>query len=157
MPNDLKLLSRELRVNGLRIVETPVTVFNLVRKIKKGDVIVPIPTKVWSNKRKSEYIESIYLSYPLAWFYCQKLDNGVLLMKRGIERALTIMEYFDGTLKLTGLKKLPTLQNYSLNEIFREDTWLYEKFNERVVVVYASLTKLSPKENDEAIRRSLWH
>ena len=156
MTTDLKQISKELRENSPRIGEMPVTIFHLVRKINKGDLILPSPTKVWADKRKSEYIESIYLNYPLAWFYSQKLDTGEFLMKRGIERALTILEYFDGTLKLTGLKRLSALQNYSLDEIQQKDDWLYNKFTERKITLYVSFSELSPKDSDEFIRRSLW-
>ena len=156
MTTDLKQLSKELRQNSPRLSEMPITIFHLVRKINKGDLILPTPTKAWTNQRKSEYIESIYLNYPLAWFYSQKIETGEFLMKRGIERALTIIEYFDGTLKLTGLKRLPVLQNYSLEEIHEVDVWLYDKFAERKITMYVSLSKLPPKENDEAVRRSLW-
>ncbi len=77
-------------------------------------------------------------------------------MKRGIERALAILEYFDGRLKLTGLKRLPTLQNYSLEEIHEKDGWLYDKFTERKITMYVSSSKVALKENIEAVRRSLW-
>ena len=156
MSNDLKSLSKELMESGARLYELPLTIFHLVRKINKGSLILPNPTKFWTDKRKSEYIESIYLNYPLTWFYSDELDDGKLLLKRGVERALAILEYFDGRLKLTGLKKLPTLQKYSLDEIFQEDGWLYEEFAERKITLYVSFPKLSPKESDDAIRRSLW-
>ena len=77
-------------------------------------------------------------------------------MKRGIERALTILEYFDGTLKLTSLKRLSALQDYSLDEIQQKDDWLYSKFTERKITLYVSFSELSPKESDEFVRRSLW-
>ena len=156
MTTDLKALSKELRENGKRLDELTLTIFHLARKINKGSLILPSSTNVWTNKRKSEYIESIYLNYPLTWFYSQELESGEFLLKRGIERALTILEYFNGELKLTSLKRLPVLQNYSLEEIHQEDGWLYDKFTEKRVMMYVSFSKLSPEENDEAVRRSLW-
>lgn len=154
--SDVESVSKQLRESGRRLNEFPITLFHLRRKILKGSLILPNPTKVWTNKRKSEYIESIYLNYPLAWFYSEELDNGKLLLRRGVERALAILEYFDGKLKPTGLKKLPILQKYSLDEIFERDDWLYEEFAERKITLYASSPGLSPEESDDAVRISLW-
>lgn len=156
MSTDLKLLSKELRESGTRLDEIPLTIFHLARKINKGNLILPTPSQNWTNQKKSEYIESIYLNYPLTWLYSQELHNGKFLLKRGVERALTILEYFNGTLELTGLKRLPVLQNYSLEEIRKTDAWLYDKFTERPITMYVSLSQIPIKENDEAVRRSLW-
>lgn len=156
MSTDLKLLSKKLRESGTRLDELPLTIFHLVQKLNRGNVILPTPAKYWTDQRKSEYIESIYLNYPLTWLYAQELKNGPLLLKRGVERALTILEYFCGRLELTGLKRLPELQNYSLEEINQKDGWLYDRFAERPITMYVSRSQISPKENDEAVRRSLW-
>lgn len=156
MSTKLRELSRELLTSGRRLQELPLTIFNLARKIKKGSLILPDPTEIWTNERKSEYIESIYLNYPLTWFFSEEIDDRKLLLNRGTERALAILQYLDGSLNLTGLKILPKLEKCSFDEIHQENGWLYNEFTERKVLMYVSLSKLSPEENDEAVKRSLW-
>jgi len=156
MSTELRELSRKLMMNGKKLDELPLTIFHLARKIKRGSLILLGPTEIWTNKKKSEYIESIYLDYPLAWFYSEEIDKGKLLLKRGTERALAILQYLDNSLNLTGFKILPKLEKCSFDEIYQKNEWLYSRFTERIILMYVYSSKLSPEENDEAIKRSLW-
>lgn len=49
---NLEKLSEELRENGTRLDELPLTIFHLARKISKGNLILPVPKEVWSDKKK---------------------------------------------------------------------------------------------------------
>lgn len=116
--------------------EYPVEV--IVSKYKKEQIFVPHYQRkfVWDKKRKSKFIESVFLGVPIMPFLVSiSGDEAELEIIDGSQRIRTLVEYFDDQLKLAGLEKLTHLNGtyYSQLTTTRKNKFLLRDFRFHVV------------------------
>ncbi|MDQ6962670.1 MAG: DUF262 domain-containing protein [Mariprofundaceae bacterium] len=71
---------------------------------------------VWSQDRRSKFIESIILGVPIPYFFFADV-NGKMEIVDGSQRIRTMAEYIRGDLKLSGLKKLTALNKSVFSDL----------------------------------------
>jgi len=64
---------------------------------------------VWTDKAKSQFIESILLNLPISEVYLYEDERGVLSVIDGQQRLSTVFNFLDKKFKLRGLDKLVEL------------------------------------------------
>jgi hypothetical protein len=70
--------------------------------IMDGDLSVPNFQRelVWDQKRKSRFIESILLGYPIPGMFFTELENGQMLIIDGQQRVNTLVEFINNQFKI---------------------------------------------------------
>ena len=74
---------------------------------------------LWGVKRKSQFIESLLLDYPIPLMFLADTDDGTMEIVDGLQRISTLSEFFskDEDLKLDGLKKLDKLNGCTRSDL----------------------------------------
>ena len=68
---------------------------------------------IWSNDKKSLFIESVLLGLPIPYIYLYELDeSGDLEIVDGVQRLSTLYSFVQGNLRLRKLEKLTDLQGF---------------------------------------------
>lgn len=116
--------------------EYPVEV--IISKYKKDQIFVPHYQRkfVWDNKRKSKFIESVFLGVPIMPFLVSiSGEEAELEIIDGSQRIRTLVDYHDGNFKLTGLEKLSALNGtyFENMSIARRNKFLLRDFRFHVV------------------------
>lgn len=70
--------------------------------IEDEDLMVPSFQRelVWDSKRKSRFIESILLGYPIPGMFFTELENGQMLIIDGQQRVNTLVEFINNQFKI---------------------------------------------------------
>lgn len=98
--------------------EYPVEV--LVDKYRNDEFIIPKYQRefVWSKEKQSKFIESILLDLPVPLlFLADEPETGKLEIVDGSQRIRTLSAFINGTLTLTGLQKLDTLNGFKFDDL----------------------------------------
>lgn len=74
-------------------------------------------TKSWTNAVKSAFIESILVGMPTADILCEENHYGELFVLDGVQRLMSLQEFFNDEFKLQGLKLLTSLEGFSHSEL----------------------------------------
>ena len=74
-------------------------------------------SKSWPNLYKSAFIESILVGMPTTDILCEENYYGELFVLDGIQRILTLDEFFNNGFKLQGLKLIPSLEGYTYSQL----------------------------------------
>lgn len=103
----------------IEIREEAWTVFELIRKLKRGDLIIPDFQRnvVWSPKQQSQFIESIILNFPLPHFYFNQTTEGKLIIVDGLQRTTTLSQFLNDDFELQELNALPVLIGSSFENL----------------------------------------
>ncbi|CAM3774839.1 DUF262 domain-containing protein [Flavobacterium branchiophilum] len=84
--------------------------FELHRKYKNGDIILVQEKSNWDLIKKSKFIESILLGFPVPLFFVKQNDEGQLIVLDGNERLKSIFEFIENKY---ALKNLEILKNFT--------------------------------------------
>ena len=87
----------------------------------------------WSSIKKSSYIESLIISYPLESFLLLENKNSYIIID-GNERTKSIIDFINGDLKLT-VKKVNKLDGKSYNELMLSRQRNFMRKSLRVIVL----------------------
>jgi len=112
-PQDLLKLEIDVREDPFPIVE-------LVRKIEKGTLNLAPDfqrLEVWDVKKKSRFIESILLNYPLPPLYLNQQDSGVYLVVDGLQRTSSFFQFMKDKYALQGLETLKWLNTKKFSDL----------------------------------------
>ena len=72
---------------------------------------------VWDNNRKSRFIESILLGYPIPFMFFSDNDDGRCDIVDGAQRTSTLEEFLSNDLVLKDLKKLTELNGKKFKQL----------------------------------------
>ena len=134
----------------------------LVQKYRDGidegenEIFIPAYQRefVWSEERQSKFIESVLLGLPVPYIFIANIpndidkDDGRAEIVDGSQRIRTLEAFSSNKLKLTGLQKLTTLDNFYFKDLAISRQ---RKFNRQAIRVI----ELSDKA-DEQIRRDIF-
>lgn len=102
------------------IREDPMTVYELMRKYKRGSLIINPDYQrnlVWKRQQKSQFIESILLNFPLPPFYLNQNILGKYIVVDGLQRISAMHEYTTDQFSLKGLEVLKHLNDKKFSEL----------------------------------------
>ncbi|MGZ8173685.1 MULTISPECIES: DUF262 domain-containing protein [Methylobacter] len=114
----------------VNIVPEPASVFQLKRRHDKTPPLIKLDPDfqrygVWSQKQKSELIESILMGIPLPLVYVKEDDKGVYIIVDGRQRLTTLFQFMNHEFPLQNLTVLSDLNGAYFSESTKNGT----KFN----------------------------
>lgn len=74
---------------------------------------------VWSNRAASRLIESFLIDLPVPVIYLARDAEGTYEVIDGLQRLTSVVNYFDGKLRLTGLEIQPKLNGKTFRALER--------------------------------------
>jgi len=104
----------------IRIAKEQSSVFELLRKEKRGQVVLSPDFQrkdVWDQKHKSELIESVLIGIPVPLIYLFEDENGVRQIIDGKQRITALKLFLENSYALTNLSMLPELSGRKFDEI----------------------------------------
>lgn len=104
----------------VRIAKETYSVFELLRKIEKGTLVLAPEFQredVWNNPQRAELIESILLGIPIPLIYLFEDKSGVRQVVDGRQRITALQRFYDGKFKFTKLKILAKLNGKSFEDL----------------------------------------
>ena len=102
------------------IREEPQTIFELLRKYDNGKLITDPDFQrnvVWELDKKSRFIESVILNFPLPPWYLNQTKEGKLIIVDGLQRTTALHEFVNDKFKLSALEALTKLNGYTFSEL----------------------------------------
>jgi hypothetical protein len=96
------------------------TIFDLLRKYDNGKLIIQPDFQrnvVWELDKKSKFIESVILNFPLPPWYLNQTKEGKLIIVDGLQRTTALHEFVNDKFKLSGLEALTRLNGYTFSEL----------------------------------------
>ena len=131
----------------LNIDRVPASVFQLKRRRDKVPSQLNLGPEfqrglVWTNKQKSELIESILMGIPLPLFYVKEDKDGVYIIVDGKQRLTTMFDFIDNQFTLGSLKILKDYKGKSFNTLSPAEQSLIEDFA-------LTLHVIKPPTNDQ--------
>ena len=114
---------------SIKIEQAQYSIFELKRKYDKDRICIDPDFQrnlVWTNKQKSELIESVIMQIPLPLIYLAENEDGKLVVVDGRQRLTTFFQFLDNEFRLKDLKILPQINGMNFNE--REESHLYSRY-----------------------------
>ncbi|MBD2040117.1 DUF262 domain-containing protein [Microcoleus sp. FACHB-672] len=102
------------------IRDEPHTIFELLRKYDSDKLIIDPDFQrnvVWELDKKSKFIESVILNFPLPPWYLNQTKEGKLIIVDGLQRTTALHEFVNDQFKLSGLEALTKLNGYTFSEL----------------------------------------
>ena len=114
---------------SIKIEQAQNSIFELKRKYDKDRICIDPDFQrnlVWTNKQKSELIESVIMQIPLPLIYLAENEDGKLVVVDGRQRLTTFFQFLDNEFRLKDLKILPQINGMNFNEL--EESHLYSRY-----------------------------
>ena len=92
---------------SIKIEQAQYSIFELKRKYDKDRICIDPDFQrnlVWTNKQKSELIESVIMQIPLPLIYLAENEDGKLVVVDGRQRLTTFFQFLDNEFRLKDLK-----------------------------------------------------
>jgi len=120
----------------------------LVDKFRDDDFYIPNYQRqfIWNTVTKNRFIESVLLGLPIPFMFFSDNEDGRCEIIDGAQRTQTLEEFIYNDLRLTGLKKLTSLNGFcysDLPEVYQR------KFRGRTlrIIVLADTTTLETRQD----------
>ena len=107
-------------LNYLDLKEQPWSIYQYLRKIDLGKIIIQPEFQrnfIWDSSRKSRFIESVLLNFPLPPIYLNQQQDGQLLIIDGLQRTNTLLEFYKNKSFLSDLSILSRLNNCKFSDL----------------------------------------
>lgn len=122
--NDMTSIYPDAIVN---IVPESASVFQLKRKLDKTPPLIKLDPDfqrhaVWTEKQKSELIESILMGIPLPLIYVKEDDKGVYIIVDGRQRLTTLFQFMSHEFPLEKLNVLKDLNGSYFSKATKNET-----------------------------------
>lgn len=108
------------RTSNIDIKEDPLSVFELIRRLNQQRLIINPEFQrnlVWDIKKKSRFVESIILDFPIPPLFFNQQIDGKYVVVDGLQRITTLQQFLNNEFKLKGLKSLDYLNDCSFNDL----------------------------------------
>ncbi|MGG0521818.1 DUF262 domain-containing protein [Priestia aryabhattai] len=125
------------------------SVRELVTMLKEDELITPVFQRelVWDNKRKSRFIESILLGFPIPGMFFSEKSNHQLLIIDGQQRLGTLKEFLNNELRIS---KSESINPQWRGSYFYELTPDYQR-KIRTTNIRASVFRTLPEEEENNV------
>lgn len=124
------------KFTDLEMSETPFTVFEYLRQLEKGKVVIQPDfqrNQIWSIKQKSRFIESIILNFPLPPIYLNETKDAKYIVIDGLQRTTALDEFYKNSFKLSQLEAIPDYNGKTFNDL---DEIIQSKFEDKKLTTY---------------------
>ena len=121
--DELNLAVRPIHMENdinVRIAKEQSSVFELLRREKRGDLVLAPDFQrndIWDLKHKSELIESILMGFPIPLIYLFENENGIRQVVDGKQRITALKMFLNNEFALTSLSMLPDLKGKIFDDI----------------------------------------
>lgn len=116
--------------------EAPYTIYEYLRKLEQGKIITQPDFQrnlVWDNEKKSRFIESIILNFPIPPIYLNETIEAKFMIIDGLQRTTALEQYYKGEFALTGLEALPKYNTRKFKDL---PETLQSKFEDKRLTVF---------------------
>jgi uncharacterized protein with ParB-like and HNH nuclease domain len=116
--------------------DAPFSIYEYLRQFDKGRITIQPDfqrNQVWKDVQKSKFIESILLNFPLPPIYLNQTKDSKLIVIDGLQRSMTLKEFYNGKLVLKGLE---ALQKYNGCNFEKLPETLKPKFEDKKLTVF---------------------
>lgn len=110
----------------------------LVQQYRDGEFYIPDEYQrqyIWEDGNKTRFIESILLGLPIPFMFFSDSDDGRCEIIDGAQRTQTMVEFMDGDLQLTNLKKLTKLNGFTYSDLPEYFRRKFNKTTMRIIVL----------------------
>lgn len=76
-----------------RIYQIPVRIFDLVRKVRDGEIIFPEDTRSWNVQENRNFVENVLLGIQPNDLLFQVKEDGQWIVRHGFETIKSILSY----------------------------------------------------------------
>ena len=121
----------------IEIDEQPSSIYEYLRQLNKGNIIIQPEfqrNKVWNEKQKSQFIESVILNFPLPPIYLNQNKDNKYIVIDGLQRTSTLTEYFNNKFALSSLEALPDYNGMKFADL--PDT-LQSKLEDKKLIIFS--------------------
>jgi uncharacterized protein with ParB-like and HNH nuclease domain len=119
---------------------------------------------VWDNKKKSRFIESVFLGISLMPFLVSESSDKKLEIIDGSQRIRTLITFYNGGFKLKGLKKLTKLDGSKFSDLPNTMQQYFKNSDFRIIIlnevndeikqdIFSRINTSSEKLTDSEIRK----
>lgn len=128
------------------IRENPHSIYELLRRYKDGRIIAnpELQKKSWSQTKKSYFIESIILGFPLSPFYVSQTREGKLIIIDGLQRMAALNEFATDKFRLTRLKALKHLNGKNFADLKQMQGAYQVKVEDKKIMLYVLKPSTNP-------------
>lgn len=112
--------SRDLLQLEIDVREDPFSIHQLVRMIDSKRLVLTPPfqrREVWDLTRRSQFLESVLLNYPLPPLYLNQRKDGTYLVVDGLQRTSSIYRFIKGEYALQDLLTLQWMNGLHYSEL----------------------------------------
>jgi len=131
------------------VYHAPIRIFDLIRKVKNGEIVFPMDTKPWNVQENLNFVENILLDIQPNDLLFQVTEDGKWIVRHGFETVKSIYSYLvEPDNEIEASKKFP-LRYENITSIRFSDLkpiW-YNKINEHVI----KCTFISPSTEKEIV------
>lgn len=134
--NDGGIYPYDPTFTDIEIGEAPYTIFEYLRKLEQGKIITQPDFQrnlVWSNEKKSKFIESIILNFPIPPIYLNETIEGKSMIIDGLQRTTALQEFYKGQFELSDLEALPKYNEKSFSDLPEA---LQSKFEDKKLTIF---------------------
>ncbi|QSQ42428.1 DUF262 domain-containing protein [Xanthomonas translucens pv. undulosa] len=95
------------------------TVDYLVKSFQDDFFYIPAYQRefIWPESNKGKFIESVILGLPIPMLFVADMADGRLEIVDGAQRIQTLEQFVSGSLKLTNLSLLPTMEGFEFGDM----------------------------------------
>jgi hypothetical protein len=128
------------------IRENPYSIYELLRRYKDGRIIAnpELQNKSWTISKKSYFIESIILGFPLSPFYVSQTREGKLIIIDGLQRMVALQEFTTDKFSLTRLKALKHLNGKNFTDLKQMQGAYQVKVEDKKIMLYVLKPSTNP-------------
>ena len=129
------------------IYQIPVRIFDLVRKVRDGEIIFPKETKSWNVRENINFVENVLLGIQPNDLLFQVKEDGQWIVRHGFETIKSIYAYLvetDSRLPQAFPLRYEGITSTRITEL--KPIW-YNKINEYVI----KCTMISPSTKAETV------
>ena len=126
-PEDNSSITTEDNFNpsDIKVRTQPYTIAQVIDNLKHGEINMNTDfqrlSNLWSDTKKSSFIESLLLNLPIPMFYFAEMAKRKWEVVDGLQRISTLKSFvIDETLKLTKLEFLTKFNDKTYSELKRE-------------------------------------
>ena len=129
------------------IYQIPVRIFDLVRKVRDGEIIFPQDTRSWNVRENRSFVENVLLGIQPNDLLFQVKEDGQWVVRHGFETIKSILSYLveeDSRLPQAFPLRYEGITSTRITEL--KPIW-YNKINEHVM----KCTMISPSTSKETV------
>ena len=109
---------------------------------------------IWRTRHKCRFIESVLLGLPIPMMFVADMEDGRLEIVDGAQRIHTLEEFLNNDLRLEGLERLPSLNDFTFGDLSTSQQRKVRTRALRLVVLEDSTTAETRQEIFDRVNTS---